>query len=525
LLLFWLIVCLPVVVIVGVGWRLAKSERDTAQQRVRDLLLVRLQDTAQVLDGYFQDHARRLQALTEAISDDPVSIRRLFRRDPHISQMFLLDAEGKLQYPNPRTDLNLAERRFLSDAGDLFARDDLMRSLADDDEKGTISTSGWVVRFWGPGLNLIYCQRLASGQLVGVVMRRARWIADLIAALPDTNDARVPDGRDSWNARIRLVDSVGRPVYEWGSFEPDEHAAPLQELPPSYPLSSWRLQHFIDNQTFAVAGRSAYFNLMSVLGATGLALVMAAALFYREYNRQVRDARQRVSFVNQVSHELKTPLTNIRMYAELLEDDLGGSDHEQDIASRKHLKVIVEESQRLSRLIGNVLTLAEKQRDRITLRFKTAVVDDVIATVVQRFEPALRRRGVEVVFEGSAKHMVALDVDAFEQILGNLLSNVEKYASSGKRLEITSVQSNSDTTIVISDDGPGIPSRQQQRIFRPFERLSNHIADSPGTGIGLTIARELARLHGGDLRLLPSKTGSRFEIRIHTPSDESEASA
>ena len=116
-----------------------------------------------------------------------------------------------------------------------------------------------------------------------------------------------------------------------------------------------------------------------------------------------------------------------------------------------------------------------------------------------------------------------MDVDALEQILGNLFNNVEKYASSGKRLEITSAQANACTEIVIRDDGPGIPARFGKRIFRPFQRLSNHIADSPGTGIGLTIARQLAQLHGGDLRLVPSDSGASFEIRLYTPVRESEA--
>ncbi len=494
-----------------------------ARQRLSELLFVRLQDAAQVLEDYFQKHERRLQTLTQSVSHDPSSIRQLVRRDPHVGQLFVLNADGTLLHPDPTGELNRAERRFLDDFGDLFLHKDLLRTTAAGDERGATPTSGWVVRFRGPGLNLLYCRRLPSGQLVGVLLQRARWIADLIAELPDTTDALAADEDRSWEARIRLVDSNGRSIYDWGSLEPNQGAAPIQELAPSYPLSSWRLQQFVDDQAFATLGRGAYFNLASILAATGLVLLMAGAWFYREYNRQVREATQRVSFVNQVSHELKTPLTNIRMYAELLENDLEEAGDDQASAQRSHLKVIVEESQRLSRLIGNVLTFAQEQRDQITLHFRPAVVDDVIATVVQRFEPAFRRRGLQVVFQRSAGGQVDVDVDALEQILGNLLSNVEKYASSGKRLQVTSRRTNAYTSIVISDDGPGIPPRHRERIFRPFQRLSNHIADSPGTGIGLTIARKLAQLHGGDLRLLPSQSGACFELRLHTPSRESEA--
>jgi signal transduction histidine kinase len=254
-------------------------------------------------------------------------------------------------------------------------------------------------------------------------------------------------------------------------------------------------------------------------------MVAGGVWVYREYNRQVREAAQRVSFVNQVSHELKTPLTNIRMYAELLESDLASAAGDRSDGPRSHLKVIVEESQRLSRLIGNVLTFARKQRDQLTLRPRPAVVDDVIQTVLERFGPALERRGVDVHSELSAPALVNLDVDALEQILGNLLSNVEKYAAAGKRVEINSRQSDAYTYIEVRDSGPGIPTRHQERVFRPFQRLSNHIADTPGTGIGLTIARQLAQLHGGDLIPLAAERGARFEVRIRTPRVESEVPA
>ena len=509
--------------IVGLGWRLARHEHSLARQQLHEFLLVRLRDTAQVLDDYFQQQERRLQALTEWVTFDPVSIRQLVRRDPLVNQIFVLSANGMLLHPDPTGPLNAAERLFFDDFGDLLLHNDLLSAAAGGDNPDVPRTGGWVARFRGPGLNLIYCQRVPSGHLVGVLLQRARWIADLIAALPDTDDALTADEHGSWDGRIRLADSNGLSVYEWGAFEPDEGAEPIQELSPSYPLSSWRLRHFVDEQAFATFGTGAYFNLISILAASGLVFLMAGIWFFREYNRRVREAIQRVSFVNQVSHELKTPLTNIRMYAELLENDLEEVQDDQSGAQRDHLKVIVEESQRLSRLIGNVLTFAQRQRNQVTLRLRPAVVDNVIASVLQRFEPAFGRRGLEVVFERSAGDQVDVDVDALEQMLGNLLNNVEKYASSGKRLEVTTRQENGFTTVLIRDDGPGIPARHRERIFRPFQRLSNHIADSPGTGIGLTIARQLAQLHGGDLRLVSSAEGACFEIRLHTPPRESEA--
>jgi signal transduction histidine kinase len=113
---------------------------------------------------------------------------------------------------------------------------------------------------------------------------------------------------------------------------------------------------------------------------------------------------------------------------------------------------------------------------------------------------------------------VEFDRDAVEQILGNLFSNVEKYAASGGRMEVTSTQQGTTTSIVVSDRGPGIPKGQEERIFAPFHRLSNKLSDGvAGTGIGLSIARDLARKHGGDLRVVPSAAGASFLLELQTP--------
>jgi signal transduction histidine kinase len=227
----------------------------------------------------------------------------------------------------------------------------------------------------------------------------------------------------------------------------------------------------------------------------------------------MRDAAQRVSFVNQVSHELKTPLTNIRLYAELLEQNLPDEGE-----SARQLGVIVSESQRLSRLIGNVLTFARSQNDKLALHPSRGSVDACIRFVLDHFEAVLEARGVRSAFDGHAGADVEFDRDAVEQILGNLFSNVEKYAASGGVLEIASRQDGDWTTVAVRDRGPGVPKGQEERIFKPFHRLSNRLSDGvTGTGIGLAIARDLARKHGGDLTVTPSNSGACFVVKLRTP--------
>ena len=115
---------------------------------------------------------------------------------------------------------------------------------------------------------------------------------------------------------------------------------------------------------------------------------------------------------------------------------------------------------------------------------------------------------------GGAPRPVRIDGDALAQILGNLLGNVEKYAPAAP-VQVETAQEPGRVRIAVDDGGPGIPDQARDRVFEPFVRLGNAAHEAvPGTGIGLGIARDLARLHGGDLRCLPGSRGARFELTL-----------
>ena len=525
IILFLLIVCLPLAMLAWLGSRLARDEQEVVRQRFRELLTEKLEDADQVAVEFFGQQQRDLLEMTELTDFTPDHLRQIVRREPSVDQLFVLGADGTLLHPDPAAALTTAEREFLLQTKQVFLDKDLIRSKAEEDGNPAVAARyGWHLRYWGPGLNLIFYRRVESGQVVGVLLQRSRWIADLIAELPQTDPPGPSEDESPSQMRIRLVDSNAATVYQWGLFEPDAEARPAAEIPLSDPLGPWRLQCFVDHRRFAAVGKSSYFGLFSALAAIAVCLIIAAVYFYREYARQVREALQRVNFVNQVSHELKTPLTSIRMYAELLENDLELLDEDETAKARDRIKVIVTESQRLGRLIANVLTFARGQRDKLSLRKTTGRVDEVIARVIDHFTPAFGQRGIEIQFDGSADSPVRLDVDAVEQILGNLLGNVEKYAADGRSVEIVSRQQNDRTTIEVADRGPGIPVHLRETVFRPFYRISDRLEAGTGTGIGLSIARKLAQLHGGDVTLLDSETGARFQVQLLTVRDhESEA--
>jgi signal transduction histidine kinase len=138
----------------------------------------------------------------------------------------------------------------------------------------------------------------------------------------------------------------------------------------------------------------------------------------------------------------------------------------------------------------------------------------VIGTIVDQFAPSFARRRLVVQRLGDANVACLLDADALAQILANLLSNIEKYVSGGT-VQIASALTGNELTITITDEGPGIPDREAERIFRPFERLDSRVNEgATGTGLGLAIARDLATSMGGSLCLVPSVLGASFELRV-----------
>ncbi len=521
ILILGLIVLLPLAVLIAFGVALARQEKARIQSRYEQVLTGRLSDINTGIAKLVQSRERELLKALEIPTFEPDRIRTQVRNNRLLRQIFVVGVDNKLIHPRSDGVLTQEEQAFLERTKSLWESGE---SFWSPEEVVTKSSSrsrkqkrsqpnqyGWHTWFWGEGLRLIFWMQQPSGNIVGAEVERAALMADIIGQLPvaEYSSTPLPEGR------ITLVDAQNHPLYQWGAFSPAKNASPIvaQNLPA--PFTAWALHYFVPANGIGHAlGRSTRFNMIIGLVALALALIALAIYFYRESSRDMHEAARRVTFVNQVSHELKTPLTNIRMYAELLEKRIP----EDDKRTHNYIGVLVSETQRLSRLITNVLTFATHRRGKLKLHTQPATVDSVINSVVASFTPALEALGITVVMEGQAEHCVDLDVDALEQILGNLITNVEKYATQATTLRITSTQDGARTTLVVADDGSGIPDAQRESIFRPFVRLSNKLTDGvTGTGIGLSIARQLAQLHGGNLELLPSKGGATFRLTLNTP--------
>ena len=509
--IFLFIVLAPLVLLTWIGARIVRDEQEIVERRIIQLLTSKLEDAKAVVHNLTEERQRSLLQATEGMALTAPGLHELMRASTSAGQAFLLDPKGNRVHPPPEGPLNASERQFLERAQQIWRDKHVFYRAPDSGDSPPTPAHGWYTWYWGRGTNVLFWRRYGSGHVLGVELSRSRLISDIVAELPETDIAepKLPHGR------IALVDANDDVIYQWGAHEPTEDETARASLRLEDPLGSWRLDYFLSSAQFGKGmSGGVLLSMVSGLLAVGVTLVGLAVYFYREHSRDLREAAQRVSFVNQVSHELKTPLTNIRMYGELLQ----GSLPEDDEKATRYAGVIVAESQRLSRLIGNVLTFGRRQRDALRLHRSPGVIDDAIRAVLDYFTPLLEGKGVQIEIAPSAPAQVLFDVDAVEQILGNLFGNVEKYAASGRYMEVKSTQDGDRTTISVSDRGPGIPEAEREAIFRPFHRLSDRLTDGvTGAGIGLSIARDLARLHGGDLEVVPSDESACFELTLRAP--------
>jgi len=507
-----LLVSVPLGLLAWLGSRLVEGERAAIEQSFLRLQQDKLADVNATIHKVLARREQQLVKLGGNLALTAGALRETTRNEPWIRQLFVIDRDGRLLHPSPAGSISRAELDFITRAGQILDDRDVFFKPAGErpGQSPAAADHGWYTWYWGSGLNIVLWQRISGDRILGFELDRFRLIADIISELPDTPLSPAP------TAGLALIDSRDRVLYQWGNYQPAENEPPAAGLAIGAPLKPWRLAIFTRSAPMSGPFESgAHFLLILGLAALGLALVGLAIYFYRESARELRDAGQRVSFVNHVSHELKTPLTNIRMYAELLQEQLAGEDER----TGRHLDVVVTESQRLSRLIDNVLTFSRHKRGTLKLRRVSGVVDEVISRLIDHLSCALEEKKISVEFKAGAPRRVLLDCDALEQIMSNLFTNVEKYASGGP-LEIRTTQTGSRTRITVSDSGAGVPANCRERIFEPFYRLGSAVSEgAAGTGIGLSIARDLARLHGGDLRLLPCDSGAVFEVTLDTEAE------
>ncbi|HTT79065.1 MAG TPA: ATP-binding protein [Stellaceae bacterium] len=220
----------------------------------------------------------------------------------------------------------------------------------------------------------------------------------------------------------------------------------------------------------------------------------AGAAFMRMRDRIERQIRQRTEMLAGVSHDLRTPLTRMRLALELIPGDPVAAELKSDVAD-------------MERLVNLYLDFARGEGTETT-------VETDLGLLLEDLAMAARRDGTSLAVAEPPELIVAVRPNALRRCLGNLIANARQYAA---HVWLSSEAAADGVDILVDDDGPGIPPAERERVFRPFVRLdSSRNPSTGGVGLGLTIARDVARSHGGDVWLEASPQGG-LRARIHLP--------
>ena len=245
-----------------------------------------------------------------------------------------------------------------------------------------------------------------------------------------------------------------------------------------------------------------------------LALVLGVAVFggyllLRDVNRDVHMTEVRSQFVASVSHELKTPLTAIRMFAETLA--MGRSRDER--TKSEYLDTIVSESERLARLVDNVLDFSKIEQGKKIYRLRPTRLDEVANSATRAMQFPLAQEGFRLRLSVQEEMPeIEADPDAIQQAILNLLTNAMKYSGDAREIDLRLAARNGDAVIEVVDHGLGMAPEEQKHVFEKFYRAPSHESRLiAGTGLGLTLVDHIVKAHGGRVEVASAPgAGSTF---------------
>ena len=547
--LAWLLLLVPALIIGGVALHLLGREQERIERTAAAAAMEHAQAVAENIELALMEVRNELSAALREIPVDELEsgLDEWQRRNPLIRNVFIMRLPDQLVLPNPDLPANDEEADFLRRFDALLtgraewtepavdavpgqaaaaataqsryreARQGL-RSLArsgrgkisEYTDTGALPSFGWLSWFDQNQLHVLGWMD-QNGFRYGLELEMMALLSRLLQTLPDP---AYDDGV------LALLDGAGRVMHQRGDATLGPGTPKLASVQIGSTLPNWQVSIYPPAGGFHASGGGAFAIVSALLVALFVAaIVLGGSLLLWQANRNLLDARRKTTFVSNVSHELKTPLTTIRMYAELL-----GERRVVDPEKQQHyLDVIVNESRRLTRLVNNVLDFSRLEQGRKKYHLEAVDAHALLRDVLDTQEMRIREAGLAM-SRGDLDTPLAVhsDRDAIEQVVLNLIDNVIKYAGDGGDLTVESAPGPDTCELRILDRGPGIPAAHRNRIFETFHRVDDSLTTrQPGSGLGLSISRRILRELGGDLEFNQRPGGgSCFVVRI--PSSQAE---
>jgi signal transduction histidine kinase len=428
----------------------------------------------------------RLGALVAAPGFTPAGLEPLLTASPLLQRLYLFDRRGQLLFPSAGAE---------SDAA-------VITGLLAEMSEG----------FWERGGRRHF---LAGDQVVLAAVLRTAAGAPLLAALsrnPDVLRREILEpalGPLERATGVAVLDHRGRSVLSGAPLDP---AARIVTVSFGEALPSWRVALY--QRPGASPGAAVRRQIVIFTAVFGLLLAVIAAgivATYRLVRRETEMARLKADFVANVSHDLKTPLSLIRMFGETLE--MGRVP--DDTRRQEYYGVITRESERLSRLIDNVLDFSRIEGGGRRYTLAPTAVEPLVRETLESFAYPLREQGFAVdVRLAPDLPDLPMDADAVGQALANLVDNAIKYSGERKVLQVEAAVRDGQLALVVADEGVGIPREEHGRIFEKFYRVGrSETQGRRGSGVGLALVRHVAEAHGGRVTVESRPgAGSRFTL-------------
>jgi signal transduction histidine kinase len=374
-------------------------------------------------------------------------------------------------------------------------------------------TDGMLARFVDNKLNVLFWYRRPDmpQYVFGAQLSISRMVEKLKPALEKLDPSLRED------VCVALLDDSARPVALSHLGFRTAWKRPFVATEVGETLPHWEVAlYLLDPAKLTRSARTLKLTLGAVIALLVLAIGVGSWLVVTDLNRQLTLARQKTDFVSNVSHELKTPITSIRMFSELLAEGRVSD----PVKQRSYLGIITAETARLSRLINNVLDFARIERGEKKYHFQTCDLNNLLRETTETYRPHLEANGFQFDCELPESPLaVNGDRDALAQVIVNLLSNAEKYSDSRKEISVRLEQQTNPLPYVelkVLDRGLGVPEGAEEKIFEQFYRAHDSLSSGiQGSGLGLTLARQIARAHGGEVAYEPRESGgSCFTLRL-----------
>jgi signal transduction histidine kinase len=353
---------------------------------------------------------------------------------------------------------------------------------------------GIIPRFTGEKLVFLFWDRQSDGRIIGCEIAAAAFRERIAGILPSTySPVRI----------LTVLDDRGEPLAKPPGAAARDWRRPFvsQEIGESLPR--WEVASYLtDPGSITAQAHSASVVIWILVLILFVSVAGGGTMVLTSLYGEMRLAQKKAGFVANVSHELKTPLTSISLFIDLLRHARRPDPRKRD----RYLALMAAETERLARLINNVLDFSSMEKGRKKYSMRRVDLAQIAGEVVEGQRVRLEGLGFSVRFltdgsPGTAERpFVDADPEALKQVLINLLSNAEKYSPQTKEIEVEVARGGPEVAAHVRDRGIGVVEKDRERIFLEFVRVDDSLsARVPGTGLGLTIARRIARDHGGDL--------------------------